>query len=205
MSQQIYDLFSKGNEKLIKLLNTSGADVLISNIDCILNVRASYNTELPIHPVEDGNVIGDHATDKPVEIVLTPLFNTDNHFSVDSIFKTLQSSREKLELVSPTINQKNLVIKSYTFDETFIDEKSVAMTVVLQEVKSARVKYSQTQPYPAQGSKSQSADKVKKPMAIAKKPDKIGKITGQATSAATSSENKKQMSAAKKIKNWLGV
>lgn len=205
MTYQIYDLFSKGNEKLIKLLNSSGADVLPLNIDCILNIKAVYNTDLPAHPVEDGNVVGDHAADRPVEIVLTPLFSTNAHFSTDAVFKALQSSRERLQIVSPTINQKNLFIKSYSIDETFIDEKSISMTVVLQEMKSARVKYSQTQPYPAQGSKSQSADKIKKPMTIAKKPDKIGKITGTITQIGSSSDNKAKMSAAKKIKNWLGA
>jgi hypothetical protein len=200
----IYNLFNIGSEKLVKLINSSGGDVLPSRIDCILNVKTSYNIDLPIHPVEDGNVIGDHAVDRPVEIVLNPLFSTNNHFDCDSIFKTLKDSREKLRLVSPTIDQSNLIIKSYTIDESFIDANLTSINIVLQEVKSARVKYSQTQPYPAQGSKPKSASQVKKPMTVAKKPDKIGKITSSDTSTQKADEAKKKMSVAKKITSWLG-
>ena len=116
----------------------------------------------------------------------------------------MHNSREKLRLVSPTIDQSNLIIKSYTIDESFIDANLTSINIVLQEVKSARVKYSQTQPYPAQGSKPKSASQVKKPMTVAKKPDKIGKITSSETSPQKADEAKKKMSVAKKITSWLG-
>jgi len=200
----IYDLFSKKSEKLVKLLNNNGQDVLPRNINCILNVKAVYNVDLPIHPLETGNVIGDHAVDRPVEIVLSPVFNTNAHFNCDSIFKTLKDNRSKLRLVSPTIDQKDLVIKSYSVDETFIDENLVSINIVLQEVKSARVKYTQTQPNPAQGSKSNSAGKIEKPMTVAKKPDKIGKVTSNTVPTAQKEQSLKKMSAAKKIISWIG-
>lgn len=38
-----YNLFNIGSEKLVKLINSSGGDVLPSRIDCILNVKTSYN------------------------------------------------------------------------------------------------------------------------------------------------------------------
>jgi hypothetical protein len=136
----LYDIILGRNSSQIGIFDSNFRRVNSTGV--VTSLQSSETSRIPIHPVEDGNPISDHATFNPTEVTVRIDFSSGEYNPAYQELKRMHDSKEFLQVVTRPETFRDMVIDTLSVAEDAYFVDTVSIDLKLRQVKTVRPQYS---------------------------------------------------------------